>query len=113
MSALARMLDDRVRAGEHQGGVIVLKSHEVGRFSARSSDLDDLARPVGLAYDAAVHVDSVSDGCPHNARLLGSRSLAANARGAHRAATIRVGIPGLALESLRSGWKRWRFAVHD
>jgi hypothetical protein len=41
------MLDDRVRAGEHQGGVTVVESHQVGRLPARSADLDDLARPPG------------------------------------------------------------------
>src|SRR6266851_9613731 len=42
----ARMLDDRVRAGEHQGGVTVVESHQVRRLPARSADLDDLARPL-------------------------------------------------------------------
>jgi hypothetical protein len=61
----ARMLDDCVRAGEYQGGVIVLESHEVRRFAARSADLDDLACPLRLAHDAATHVKPVSDGCLH------------------------------------------------
>src|SRR6266566_8213979 len=59
------MLDDRVRAGEHQGGVTVVESHQVGRLPARSADLDNLARPPGMAHDIGVHVEPVPGGCPH------------------------------------------------
>jgi hypothetical protein len=59
------MLNDRVRAGEHQAGVTVIEMHQVGRFPARSADLDDLARPLRLAHDVATHVEPVPDGCPH------------------------------------------------
>jgi hypothetical protein len=59
------MLDDCVGAGEYQRGVIVLESHEVGRFTARSADLDYLACPLWLTHDAATHVKPVSDGCLH------------------------------------------------
>jgi hypothetical protein len=40
------MLDDRVRAGEHQDSVTIVESHQVRRLPARSADLDDLARPL-------------------------------------------------------------------
>jgi hypothetical protein len=50
------MLDDRVRAGEHQGGVTVVESHQVGRLPARSADLDDLARPPQPGGSAQVRI---------------------------------------------------------
>ena len=59
------MLNGRVRAGEHQAGVTVVETHHVGRFPARSADLDDLARPLRLAHDVATHVEPVPDGCLH------------------------------------------------
>src|SRR5438094_7255744 len=59
------MLDDRIRAGEHQARVTVVETHQVGRFPARSGDLDDLARPLRLAHDVATHVEPVPDGCLH------------------------------------------------
>src|SRR6516165_10119968 len=59
------MLNDRVRAGEYQAGVTVVEPHQVGRFPARSADLDDLARPLRLAHDVATHVEPVPDGCLH------------------------------------------------
>src|SRR5438445_4527864 len=59
------MLNDRVRAGEHQAGVTVVETHQVGRFPARPADLDNLARPLRLAHDVATHVEPVPDGCPH------------------------------------------------
>jgi len=59
------MLNDRVRAGEHQAGVTVVETHQVGRFPARSADLDDLARSLRLAHDIATHVEPVPDGCLH------------------------------------------------
>ena len=62
------MLDDCVRAGEYQRGVTVLESYEVGRFTARSADFDDLACPLRLTHDAATHVKPVSDGCLHAPR---------------------------------------------
>src|SRR6266516_2122959 len=61
----ARMLDDRVRAGEHQGGVTVVESYQVGRLPARSADLDNLTRPPRMAHDIGVHVEPVPDGCLH------------------------------------------------
>src|SRR5215472_11001263 len=57
----ARMLDDRVRAGERQGGVTVIESHQAVRLPARSSDLDDLACPLRLSHDAGAHVEPVPD----------------------------------------------------
>jgi len=57
------MLDDRVRAGEHQGGVTVVETHQVGRLPARSADLDDLACPLRMADDIGVHVEPVPDHC--------------------------------------------------
>src|SRR5690348_14933237 len=62
---LAWVLDDRVRAGEHQGGVTVVESHQVGRLPARSADLDDLACPLRMAHDIGVHVEPVPDDCLH------------------------------------------------
>src|SRR5260370_23865863 len=59
------MLDDRVRAGEHQGGVTVVESHQVRRLPARSADLDAPARPPRPAHDAGVHAEPVPDGCLH------------------------------------------------
>src|SRR5271165_7010788 len=59
------MLDDRVRAGEHQARVTVVETHQVGRLPARSADLDDLARPIRMAHDVAMHVEPVPDGCLH------------------------------------------------
>jgi hypothetical protein len=59
------MLNDRVRAGEHQAGVTVIEMHQVGRFPARSANLDDLADPLRLAHDGAPHVEPVPDGCLH------------------------------------------------
>src|SRR5258707_15808462 len=59
------MLDDRVRAGEHQRGVAVVETHQVGRLPARSADLDDLASPPRMAHDVGVHVEPIPDGCPH------------------------------------------------
>src|SRR5690348_12171192 len=59
------MLNDRVRAGEHQAGVTVVETHQVRRLPARPADLDDLARPLRLAHDIATHVEPVPDGCLH------------------------------------------------
>lgn len=64
------MLDDGVRTGEHQPGVAVVEAHEVRGCASGSVDLDDLARVLGLAYDLAVHVQSVADSCLHGAHLL-------------------------------------------
>src|ERR1035437_8503381 len=61
----SRMLDDRIRAGEHQARVTVVEAHEVGRFAARSADLDDLARPLWMAHDVAVHVEPLPEDCLH------------------------------------------------
>src|SRR5262249_49196171 len=62
---LARMFDDRIRTGEHQAGVTVMKTHQVGGRPARPADLDDLACPLRLAHDVAPHAEPVPDGCPH------------------------------------------------
>jgi len=62
---LARMFDDRVRTREHQAGVTVIETHQVGWLPARSTDLDDLARPLRLAHDVAPHAEPVPDGRPH------------------------------------------------
>jgi hypothetical protein len=43
----------------------ILESHEVRRFSARSAYVNDLAHPLGLTHDAAMHVESVPDDCLH------------------------------------------------
>src|SRR5437763_8514035 len=59
------MLNGRVRAGEHQAGVTVVETHQIGRFPARSANLDDLARPLRLAHDVATHAEPVSDGSLH------------------------------------------------
>ena len=61
----APMLDDRVGAGEHQGGVAVIESHQVGRLPARSADPDDLALPARMADDIGVHVEPVPYCCLH------------------------------------------------
>jgi hypothetical protein len=59
------MLYECVRAGEYKSSVIVLESDEVGRFTARSADFDDLAGPLRLTHDAAAHMKPVSDSCLH------------------------------------------------
>ena len=59
------MLDDRVRTGEHQAGVTVVETHEVGRLPARSADLDDLAHPRRMTHTLATHVEPVPDDCMH------------------------------------------------
>jgi hypothetical protein len=59
------MLDDRVRTREHQAGVTVVESDQVGRLPARSADFDDLARPFRLAHGVAIHVKPIPDGCLH------------------------------------------------
>jgi hypothetical protein len=66
------MPDDRVRAGEHQARVTVVATRQAGRLSARSADLDNLARPLRMAHDVAMHVEPVPDGCLH-AHLLRAR----------------------------------------
>jgi hypothetical protein len=70
----ARMLDHRIRAGKDQGDVLVLELHEVGRFPARSADLDDLTGPLGLTHDSAMYVDHIPDDCLHDVCLLGQGS---------------------------------------
>jgi hypothetical protein len=65
LAPLGEMLDDRVRAWEHQAGVTVVETHHVWRLPARSTDLDDLARPLRLAHGAATHTEPVPDGCLH------------------------------------------------
>jgi hypothetical protein len=59
------MLDDRVRAWEHQARMTIVETHQVWRLAASSADIDDLARPLWLAHDVATHVQPVSDGCLH------------------------------------------------
>src|SRR5258708_17618035 len=59
------MLDDRVRAWEHQARVTIVETHQVWRLAARSADFDDLARPLWLTHDVATHMQPVSDGCLH------------------------------------------------
>jgi hypothetical protein len=59
------MLNDCVWAGKYQGGVIIRESDEIGRFTARSPDLDDLAYPLRLTHDVATHMKPVPDGCLH------------------------------------------------
>jgi hypothetical protein len=61
------MLDDRVRAGEHQRGVTGVEPHQVGRLPAGSPDLDDLARPPRMAHNVGVYVEPIPDGCLHAA----------------------------------------------
>lgn len=43
----------------------ILESHEVGRFSASSAYVNDLAHPLVLTHDASMHVESVPDDCLH------------------------------------------------
>ena len=43
----------------------VVETHQVGRLPARSADLDDLARPLRLAHDAAAYAEPVPHGCLH------------------------------------------------
>src|SRR5258708_19248456 len=59
----ARMLDDRVRPGEHQDGVTVVESHQVRRLPPPSADLDDLARPLRLAHGVAGPPEPGPDPC--------------------------------------------------
>jgi hypothetical protein len=65
LALLARVLDDRIRAREHQAAVTILEAHEVGRLPTGSADLDDLAHPFWLTHDAAMYVESVPDDCLH------------------------------------------------
>src|SRR5215467_15049464 len=62
---LAWTFDDRVRTREHQAGVTIVETHQVGRLPAWSADLDDLACPLRLAHDVAKHMEPVPDGCLH------------------------------------------------
>jgi hypothetical protein len=71
------VLDDRIRAGEHQAAVTILESHEVWRLAASAADLDDLAHPLRLAHDAAVYVKPVPHDCLHLPTSLGPCRLAA------------------------------------
>jgi len=59
------MFNDRVRTREHQAGVTVIETHQVGRLPARSADLDDLAHPLRLAHAVATDVEPVPDSCLH------------------------------------------------
>jgi len=61
---------DAVRTREHQAGVTVIESHEERGCPPGSVDLHDLARVLCLAYDLAVHVQSVTDRCLHGTHLL-------------------------------------------
>src|SRR5690349_16325552 len=79
------MLDDRVRAGEHQARVTVVETHEVGRLAARSADLDDLARPLWMAHDVAMHVEPVPDDCLHAPTSSSAFACGVSAFGAVRA----------------------------
>jgi len=81
----ARMLDDRVRAGEDQARVTVVETHEVGRLAARSADLDDLARPLWMAHDVAMHVEPVPDDCLHTPASSSAFAGGMSAPGAARA----------------------------
>jgi hypothetical protein len=65
-----QVLDDGVRAGEAKPGVPVVEAHEVGRRAVGPVDFGDLAGVFRLAYDLAVHVQSVADRCLHGAHLL-------------------------------------------
>src|SRR6266581_243417 len=65
LALLARVLDDRVRTREHQAGMAVVETHQVGRLPARPAHLDDLACPLRLAHDVATHMELVPDGCLH------------------------------------------------
>jgi hypothetical protein len=100
------MLDDRVRAGEHQGGVTVIESHQVGRLPARTADLDGLACPLRLSHHAGAHVEPVPDGClPARAHLLVLVSLTACPHPARcpPAGGHAQGVPRLARDSLQPG----------
>jgi hypothetical protein len=59
------ILDDRVRAGEHQRDVTVIETHQVRPLPAGSPDLDDLASPPRMTHDVGVHVKAIPDGCLH------------------------------------------------
>jgi hypothetical protein len=59
------MLDDRVRARQHQARVAIIEPHQVWRLPARPADFDDLADPLCLAHDVATHAQPVSGGCLH------------------------------------------------
>jgi hypothetical protein len=45
--------------------VTIVETHEVGRLTARSADLDDLARPLGVAHNVAMYVEPVPGDCLH------------------------------------------------
>src|ERR1700758_4311102 len=81
------MLNDRVGAGEHQGGVTVVETHQVGRLPARTADLDDLARPLRLAHDVATHVEPVPDDCLHQPTSSPAFALPVHRRTSARCAT--------------------------
>ena len=82
----APMFDDRVRTWKHQAGMTVVETHQIGRFPARSANLDDLARPLGLTHDVATHAEPVSDGCLHQP----TSSPALCVPPAHRGGTLAV-----------------------
>src|SRR5215471_5215953 len=85
---LGPMFDDRVRARKHQAGMAIVETDQIGRFPARSANLDDLARPLGLAHDVATHAEPVSDGCLHQP----TSSPALSAPPVHRGDTL-TGVP--------------------
>src|ERR1017187_4292413 len=103
----SRMLDDRIRAGEHQARVTVVEAHEVGRFAARSADLDDLARPLWMAHDVAVHVEPLPEDCLHAPTSSSAFPGGSSAPGAARAPKARSRPAQAATNSIHPGAGGW------
>src|SRR5690349_4040871 len=98
----AGMLDNRVRAWEHQARVTIVETHQVWRLAARSADFDDLACPRWLAHDVATHVQAVSDGCLHAPTSL--TSVPAGPMGPRTSHDVRTATTSIHLDG--DGWSR-------
>jgi hypothetical protein len=66
------VLDNRIWPWEDQPFVAVVEADEVWRPSVRTTHLDDLAYPVVLSHDVAMHVQAVSYRSAHIASLAGA-----------------------------------------
>src|SRR5215831_14876195 len=66
-SAVAGMLDQRVRPRKHQAGVPIVEFDQVGRITVGPVDLDDHPVPLGVTHDLAVDMKPVPYRCVHSA----------------------------------------------
>jgi hypothetical protein len=103
LASLLQVLDDGVRAREHQARVAIIKVHQVRRLSPAAVHLDDLAGMLGLADDLAMYMEPVTDyrlhrvylpsfGRGHSRAAAGAASAAARRLPRHRRRT-RTAVP--------------------